>query len=127
MLTLNRFAQISVTAILIGCSREPQPSAAQNLPPGSSGVVVPTNDQVSQSRQNAITTAVARTAPAVVTVQTEAVDQSPRDPFEMFFGGGQRPRTQAGLGTGFIVRKGRRDRHQRARHRERHEDLRDDA
>src|SRR4030095_5820723 len=56
------------------------------------------------SRQNAITAAVARVAPSVVTVQTEAVDNSPRDPFEMFFGGRAQPRTQAGLGTGFIVR-----------------------
>ena len=105
MLNIHRFGQIAVTAILIGCSREPQPSAAQNRPPGSSGVAVPVTDQVSQSRQNAITAAVSKTAPAVVTVQTEAVDQTPQDPFEIFFGGGQRQRTQAGLGTGFIVRK----------------------
>ena len=90
MLKIDRFGQIAVTAILIGCSREPEPSAAQNRPAGSSGVAVPVNDQVSQSRQNAITAAVAKTAPAVVTVQTEAVDQTPQDPFEIFFGGGQR-------------------------------------
>ena len=37
MLNVHRFAQIAIAAILIGCSREPQPSAAQNRPPGSSG------------------------------------------------------------------------------------------
>lgn len=105
MSTIKRSVQVAVLSILIGCSREPRPSAAQNPPPGSSGVVVPSNDQVSQSRQNAITSAVARVAPSVVTVQTEAVDQAPQDPFDIFFGGGSRPRTQAGLGTGFIVRK----------------------
>ena len=85
-------------ALIVGCSRKPEPSAAQ-----ASGVVVSTNDQVSQSRRNAITAAVAKVAPAVVTVQTEAVDQSPQDPFEIFFGRAQ-PRTSAGLGTGFVVR-----------------------
>ena len=83
----------------IGCSQTPEQSAAQ-----ASGVVVPTNDQVSQSRRNAITAAVSKVSPAVVTVQTEAVDQTPQDPFDIFFGGRAQPRTQAGLGTGFIVR-----------------------
>ena len=85
-------------AAAIGCSRTPERSVAQ-----SSGVQVPTNTQVSQSRRNAITAAVARVSPSVVTVQTEAVNNAPQDPFDMLFGGGQ-PRTQAGLGTGFVVR-----------------------
>ena len=67
-------------------------------------MVASANDQVSQSRKNALTSAVAKVSPSVVTVQTEAVDQSPQDPFDMFFGRAQ-PRTQAGFGTGFIVRK----------------------
>jgi serine protease Do len=99
-LVVRRVVHVVSVAILIGCSREPQRSSAQ-----SSGVVAPpVSDQVSQSRKNAITTAVANVSPSVVTVQTEAVDQSPQDPFDMFFGRAQ-PRTQAGLGTGFIVRK----------------------
>ena len=85
-------------AAAIGCSRTPERSVAQ-----SSGVQVPTNTQVSQSRRNAITAAVARVSPSVVTVQTEAVNNAPQEPFDMLFGGGQ-PRTQAGLGTGFVVR-----------------------
>jgi serine protease Do len=95
-----RLAQAIVAAAAIGCSRAPEPSSAQQ----ASGVVVSATDRVSQSRQNAITAAVAKVSPAVVTVQTEAVDQSPQDPFDMFFGRAQ-PRTQAGLGTGFVVRK----------------------
>ena len=43
--------------------------------------------------QAALTSAVARVAPSVVTVQTEAVDQAPQDPFDMFFGRAQ-PRTE---------------------------------
>ncbi|MES3032961.1 MAG: trypsin-like peptidase domain-containing protein [Gemmatimonadota bacterium] len=55
------------------------------------------------SRRTAITEAVSRVAPAVVTVQTESVQQVAADPFEMFFGGRSGQRTQAGIGSGFIV------------------------
>ena len=95
----GRTIRVGLVAAVIGCSREPQLSSAQ-----SSGVSVPVTNDVSQSRKNAITSAVAEVAPSVVTVQTEAVDESPQDPFDMFFSRAQ-PRTQAGLGTGFIVRK----------------------
>ncbi len=53
-------------------------------------------------RRTPITDAVARVAPAVVTVQTQAVTHS-SDPFDTFFGGGG-DRTTQGLGSGFIVR-----------------------
>jgi serine protease Do len=95
----RRAARLVLLAITIGCSRAPESSSGQ-----ASGVVASSSNQVSQSRQNAITAAVAKVAPSVVTVQTEVVDQSPQDPFDMFFGRTQ-PRTQAGLGTGFVVRK----------------------
>lgn len=97
--TIFRLVRVGCAALAIGCSREPQPSAAQ-----SSGVTVAATDQVSAGRRNALTNAVAKVAPSVVTVQTEAVEQAPEDPFDMFFGRAQ-PRTQAGLGTGFVVRK----------------------
>ena len=98
---MRRISKLVFTAAAIGCSRSPQQSAAQ-----SSGVSASTNMQVSQSRQNALTSAIAKISPSVVTVQTEIQDQSPQDPFEMLFGGGRsQPRTQAGLGTGFVVRK----------------------
>ncbi|HEU4787314.1 MAG TPA: trypsin-like peptidase domain-containing protein [Gemmatimonadaceae bacterium] len=95
---MRNSSRLLLFALAIGCSRTPDQSVAQ-----ASGVQVPTNTQVSQSRQNAITAAVAKVAPAVVTVQTEVVDNSPQDPFDLLFGGG-RPRTQPGLGTGFVVR-----------------------
>lgn len=91
-------SRLLVFALAIGCSRAPDRSAAQ-----ASGVQVPTNTQVSASRQNAITAAVSKVSPSVVTVQTEAVNNAPQDPFDMLFGNDQ-PRTQAGLGTGFVVR-----------------------
>ena len=61
---------------------------------------------VAASRRTAITDAVARVAPAVVTVQTEVVQRVAPDPFEAFFGGGRAgTRSSAGLGTGFIIRQ----------------------
>jgi serine protease Do len=57
------------------------------------------------ARRTAITQAVERVAPAVVTVQTESVERVQPDPFEFWLGGGQqRERTSAGIGSGFIVR-----------------------
>jgi serine protease Do len=56
-------------------------------------------------RRTAVTDAIARVAPAVVTVQTEIVSRAPVDPFAWFFGGGATgPRITPGLGSGFIVR-----------------------
>jgi serine protease Do len=63
-----------------------------------------TTAAVSGTRQTAITQAVARVAPAVVTVQTEVVERVPADVFEQFFGGRSGTRAAAGLGSGFIVR-----------------------
>ncbi|HEY0997967.1 MAG TPA: trypsin-like peptidase domain-containing protein [Gemmatimonadaceae bacterium] len=60
---------------------------------------------VTMDRRSALVTAVARVAPAVVTVQTQSVERVPADMFEQFFGGRSGSRQQAGLGTGFIVRK----------------------
>ena len=59
---------------------------------------------INSSRRTAITDAVARVAPAVVTVQTEVVERVPADVFEQFFGGRSGQHLAAGLGSGFIVR-----------------------
>ncbi len=63
-----------------------------------------TSSSINASRRTAITDAVARVAPAVVTVQTEVVERVPADVFEQFFGGRSGQRSAAGLGSGFIVR-----------------------
>jgi len=75
------------------------PSSAQ-----SSSQRLETMTSVNTSRRTAITQAVARVAPSVVTVQTQAVEQVPADVFEQFFGGRSGQRAVAGLGSGFIVR-----------------------
>jgi len=55
---------------------------------------------VDASRRTAITDAVAKVAPAVVTVQTEVLDRT-INPFDIFAGS----RIVPGIGSGFIVRK----------------------
>ncbi|MEP6507781.1 MAG: trypsin-like peptidase domain-containing protein [Gemmatimonadales bacterium] len=59
---------------------------------------------ISTQRRTAITSAVARVSPSVVTVQTEMVEAVPADFYEQFFGGRSGRRSSAGLGSGFIVR-----------------------
>ncbi len=63
-----------------------------------------TNATLSTTRRTAITEAVGRVAPAVVTVQTETVERAQPDVFDWFFGQQQRERRGAGIGSGFIVR-----------------------
>lgn len=60
--------------------------------------------QIAASRRTAITEAVTKIAPAVVTVQTETVERVPVDVFEQFFGGRSGQQTQSGMGSGFIIR-----------------------
>jgi serine protease Do len=97
-LSLSRALRLLAAISAIACSNTPESSAAQ-----ATKSFTPTQIQISQSRRTAITDAVMKVAPAVVTVQTEVVDNAPSDPFAMFFGRAQ-PRTQSGLGTGFVVR-----------------------
>jgi serine protease Do len=62
-------------------------------------------EEIAAGRRTAITSAVERVAPSVVTVQTEVVQRVPADVFEQFFGGRSGTRSAAGLGSGFIVRE----------------------
>jgi serine protease Do len=78
-------------------AQEPPSSSAAEAGVGRGGAI-------SDSRRTAITTAVARVAPAVVTVQTEVVERVPVDFVEQFFGGRSGERSRAGLGTGFVIR-----------------------
>jgi serine protease Do len=59
---------------------------------------------IDASRRTAITIAVERVAPTVVTVQTETVERVPADFFEFFNGERSGERRSAGIGSGFIVR-----------------------
>ncbi|HEY8833235.1 MAG TPA: trypsin-like peptidase domain-containing protein [Gemmatimonadaceae bacterium] len=90
----------SLTALLfVACQ------GASSAPSGAqSSATQATARSINNSRRTAITDAVARVAPSVVTVQTEVVEQVPADVFEQFFGGRSGQRSAAGLGSGFIIR-----------------------
>ncbi len=95
-----------VTAILLyaGCSGPAESSAAQasdtRTPPPRAAVA----DSISASRQTAITRAIAAVSPAVVTVQTEQVQQVQPDLFDWMWGNAPRSRSESGLGTGVVIR-----------------------
>lgn len=95
---MRRLYSIALLAVICACKG--RSSEAQNV-----RVAQPTqNATVDASRRTAITAAVARVAPAVVTVQTEAVQRVPADAMEQFFGGQSALRPVAGLGSGFVIR-----------------------
>lgn len=88
------------TLLLAICACEGRSSQAQDV-----RIQQPAqNAPVDVSRRTAITAAVARVAPAVVTVQTEAVQRVAADAMEQFFGGQSAVRPVAGLGSGFVIR-----------------------
>lgn len=101
---MNELARVSIAlsflSIVAACAKTPESEAA---PAQALALRQPAN--VSASRRTAITEAVARVAPAVVTVQTEIVERVAPDPFDWFFGGGEQGQQRsAGLGTGFVIR-----------------------
>ena len=98
---LMRFAALlGAAAALAACTGAPAESAAQVARTADSAKIA----RIPASRRTAITDAVARVAPAVVTVQTEVVQRVQADPFDAFFGGRSGTQTSAGLGTGVIIR-----------------------
>ena len=89
----RKLGVLLVTLVLAGCEgASPNPSSAQSATAATSPA------QVEASRRTAITAAVSRVAPSVVTVQTEAVER-----VTDFFFGGTVERRRPGLGSGFIV------------------------
>lgn len=107
MIVARLSAVLAAACIVAGCEGAnpsdsfAQGAAAQTVLSGPAGPVPA--QSITQSRRTAITTAVERVAPAVVSVQTETVEQAV-DPFELFWGGrGARQRARAGIGSGFII------------------------
>lgn len=74
----------------------PQPAIGREPRPG------PSTEAIAAQRRTAITDAVAKVAPTVVTVQTEAVQRVVT--YDFFFGPQSREQTQSGIGSGFIIR-----------------------
>lgn len=91
---------VAFVATIVGCKGTPPMSGAQI----ADSLRRVTSADVSDTRRTAITRAVERVAPAVVTVQTEALERVQTDPFFDWFMGGPQTRVVPGLGSGFIVR-----------------------
>jgi serine protease Do len=89
-----------VAGAAAACTATPSTSDAQVARTAESAKAA----NIPASRRTAITAAVARVAPAVVTVQKEVVQRVAADPFDFFFGGRSGTQTSAGLGSGFIMR-----------------------
>lgn len=80
--------------------------SAQSAPPASQlPAPDPAPSAIATSRRTAITEAVARVSPAVVTVQTERVERAALTPFDAFFGARGGNQVVPGVGSGFIVRE----------------------
>jgi serine protease Do len=93
------FALLGLLTVLAACEKNGLPAAQATQLPAQQ------TEEIAAGRRTAITSAVARVAPSVVTVQTEVVQRVPADVFEQFFGGRSGTRSAAGLGSGFIVRE----------------------
>jgi serine protease Do len=87
-----------LAGLVAACNGESLPSAQARQ------VSSAMTEQIDSQRRTAITAAVQRVAPSVVTVQTETVERVPADFYEQFFGGRSGRRVSPGLGSGFIVR-----------------------
>ncbi len=98
---VTRCTALALSLLLLACTGRSTETSAQ----GVAAVEPPRAATIPTSRRTAITEAVARVSPAVVTVQTEAVQRVAVDPFTAMFGGGQ-PSEQrsSGLGSGFVIR-----------------------
>ena len=92
---------VALVGAAAACTSSPSESSAQIARTEDAAARTST---IAASRRTAITDAVARVAPSVVTVQTEVVQRVQADPFDFFFGGRSGTQTSAGLGTGFIIR-----------------------
>jgi len=119
---IHRFAlALAVTAAtgvvlpVQGCAGETKKSTVYTEAASNNTALNVANDDISSSRQNAITRAVAAASPAIVGINvTEVREYNVRDPFFDFFGndpmyrrffGGPRTYQQEvhGLGSGFII------------------------
>ena len=60
---------------------------------------------ITGQRRTAITDAVQKVAPAVVTVQTEVIQRVAASQWDFFFGAQSGQQVQAGIGSGFVVRE----------------------
>ena len=106
----GRAGRVAVLAATVGCGGgapadgTAQPPAPPSRAAPAAQLPEPAAQTIAASRRTAIVTAAERVAPAVVTVQTESVEQAPVDPFDVFFGRRPGEQRRSGIGSGFVVR-----------------------
>jgi serine protease Do len=101
-----RSGTVALIVALAACEgASPEVSTAQAPPAAHLPRPAVITETLNDSRRTAITEAVSRVAPAVVTVQTERVQRAAASPFDLFFGGRSGEQVAAGIGSGFIVRE----------------------
>ncbi|HKS05234.1 MAG TPA: trypsin-like peptidase domain-containing protein [Gemmatimonadaceae bacterium] len=104
---MRNLAALALVVATAACDRaSATPSRTDTAPASASPVSAPVQSRstIDESRRTAITRAVERVAPTVVTVQTETRERVPLDIFEQMFGGRSGERMSAGLGSGFVLR-----------------------
>ena len=99
-MTLRSLSPLCAMLLLACEGASPSASSAQTVRPPD-----PSPQAISAQRRTAITEAVTKVAPAVVTVQTEVVQRVSASPFDWFFGTQSGPQVTPGLGSGFIIRE----------------------
>jgi len=97
----TRTLALLLLASAAACRGDSRDSQSLAVTTASAATRTALDSSLQAQRRTAITEAVARVAPTVVTVQTEIVDRS-TNPFDVF--GGTSERVLPGLGSGFIVR-----------------------
>ncbi len=91
--------------VIAACDGAAPSTTNAQLPPREPRAALdPSPQAIATSRRTAITEAVALVAPAVVTVQTERLQRSAGNPFDLFFGTRSGEQVASGIGSGFIVR-----------------------
>lgn len=103
-MTLRDTVAALAVALSSACEGGAPASTPAHAAPATVAQVAAANQEIHAARRTALVDAVARVAPAVVTVQTEKVERVPVDLFEQFFGGRSGQQIQPGLGSGFIIR-----------------------
>ena len=96
---MRKTGSVLAAIVVSACNGDSLPSADARQISSSAA-----SQQIDVQRRTAITSAVERVSPSVVTVQTETVERVPADFYEQFFGGRSGRRVAPGLGSGFIVR-----------------------
>jgi serine protease Do len=104
-LTVRTGALLLFVAMAACEGASPEASVAQQPASTRLPAVDPSPAAIGESRRTAITEAVARVAPAVITVQTERVQRTASSPLDIFFGARPSEQVAAGIGSGFIVRE----------------------